>query len=360
MQGKAHNGERRKDRDQEKRRRNPSCHEGIVSRLRNRDVQDSSPFRSVNIIIVNKKQPCHAGDGVALCYNTPMEKWRVRAIGLLFALGVANWSLWGYALAGNTLRVTFLDVGQGDAILVETPQGHQILIDGGPDSKVLEKLGKQMPFWDKTIDLVVLTHPEADHITGLVAVFEQYNVKSVLWTGVGHKSNIFAAWERALEKEDARIMLARAGQKVVWSQNFANGSMEILYPDDSAIATARAVNDTSIVSRFIFGEQRFLFTGDVTKIAEQKLVDQGIYLDSHVLKVPHHGSKTSSSESFLAAVSPSLAVIQVGADNRYGHPAKEVLDRFAAFGISVLRSDLQGDIIITYDPSKGRTHIRHD
>ena len=185
-------------------------------------------------------------------------------------------------------------------------------------------------------------------------------MENVLWTGVGHKSNIFASWERALEKEDARIVLARAGQKLVWSQDSVGGSMEILHPDDSAIASAKAINDTSIVSLFMFGGQQFLFTGDVTKIVEQKLVDRGIHFNSQVLKVPHHGSKTSSSESFLAAVAPNVAVVQAGTGNSYGHPAQEVLDRFAALGIPVLRSDLQGDIIITYDASKGRTNIRHD
>ena len=122
-----------------------------------------------------------------------------------------------------------------------------------------------------------------------------------------------------------------------------------MYPDDSAIASVRAVNNTSIISRLVFGGRSFLFTGDIEKTIEQKLVEEKNNLRADVLKVPHHGSKTSSSESFLAALSPRIAVMQVGAKNRYGHPAEEVMERFAAFGIPVLRSDLNGDILITSD-----------
>jgi len=277
------------------------------------------------------------------------QKWRVYALGVFGVLLLVNWAAWGYVTAGSGLRVTFFDIGQGDSIFVETPQGHQILIDGGPNSAVIEKLGKAMPFWDKTINLMVLTHPEADHISGLVDVLKQYAVQNVLWTGVEKDTNIFAVWERALLAEDTRVILARAPQKLVWSQNSANAFLEILYPDDSAIASVRAVNNTSIISRLVFGGRSFLFTGDIEKTIEQKLVEEKNNLHADVLKVPHHGSKTSSSESFLAALSPRIAVIQVGAKNRYGHPAEEVMERFAAFGIPVLRSDLNGDILITSD-----------
>jgi competence protein ComEC len=122
--------------------------------------------------------------------------------------------------------------------------------------------------------------------------------------------------------------------------------MEILYPDAPGIALAKAVNDTGIVSKLVFGNHSFLFTADITKTVEQKLVDQSADLRADVLKVPHHGSKFSSSESFLATVSPNVAVIQVGAKNNYGHPTEEVLERFSNLGIPVLRTDQKGDIVI--------------
>ena len=261
----------------------------------------------------------------------------------LLGLAFANWVAWSHMLEGTGLKVTFFDVGQGDAILIETPQGHQMLIDGGPSKKVADKIGKALPFWDKSLDLVILTHPDADHITGLVSVLEQYDVKNVLWTGVKADTNIFGSWERALGNEEARVVLARAGQKLVWSKD-PNAFMEILYPDDSGVTSAKATNDTSIISKLVFGNHSFLFTGDITKAVEQTLIDQGLDLRADVLKVPHHGSKYSSSEAFLAAVAPGTAVIQVGAKNSYGHPTQEVLSRLG--NIPVLRTDLESDIVI--------------
>ena len=265
----------------------------------------------------------------------------------LLGLAFADWIAWSYVLEGNSLRVTFFDVGQGDAIFIETPQGHQILIDGGPARQLAEeKVGKALPFWDKSLDLVILTHPDADHITGLVRVLEQYEVKNVLWTGVTANTNIFASWKSALDEEGARVVLARAGQKLVWSRDPANAFMEIFHPSASSIAGVKATNDTSIISKLVFGGHSFLFTGDITKVVEQKLVSEGVNLRADILKVPHHGSKYSSSEAFLAAVSPSTAVIQVGATNGYGHPSPEVLSRFG--DIPVLRTDQKDDIVFLW------------
>lgn len=293
-------------------------------------------------------------------------KDRVRGYALfgILALGFANWVAWGYLLQGESLRVTFFDVGQGDAIFIETPQGHQILIDGGPIRQLAgEKVAERLPFWDKSLDLVILTHPDADHITGLVGVLEKYDVANVLWTGVEKDTNIFRAWKQVLEKYSKPVYLARAPQKLTWSKNSAYAFMDILYPDDSAIASTKALNDTSIVSRLVFGNHSFLFPGDISKAVEQKLVNQAVDIDADVLKVPHHGSKFSSSESFLEAVSPSLAVIQVGRNNRFGHPTEEVLARFG--DIPLLRTDLNGDILIQtngtsfYESSQRRTHTRY-
>ena len=275
----------------------------------------------------------------------------------LVGLAFANWLAWGYVLEGSGLKVTFFDVGQGDAIFIETPQGHQILIDGGPARQLAaDKIGKALPFWDKSLDLVILTHPDADHITGLVGVLERYDVENVLWTGVTTDTNIFASWKDALEKyskpdferEKVGLYLARAGQKIFWGKD-PNAFMEILYPESQTLNEKKsgfggATNDTSIVSKLVFGSHSLLFTGDITKAVEQKLVSQGVNLRADVLKVPHHGSKYSSSEAFLAAVLPSTAVIQVGSKNSYGHPTEEVLSRLG--NIPVLRTDEKSDIVI--------------
>jgi len=262
-----------------------------------------------------------------------------------FILVLVNLAVWAEIVQGNVLRVTFFSVGQGDSIFIETAQGHQILIDGGPNSTVVEKVAGELPFWDNSLDLVILTHPDADHLTGLVPVLEQFEVENVLWTGVEKETNIFASWIRVFKAENANNTVARAKQKIVWSQA-PNTFMEIISPDEMTIQNAKAVNDTSIVLILRHEENSFLFPGDISQAVEQELVNQGARMKASVLKVPHHGSKFSNTENFLEAVSPQVAVIQVGSKNRYGHPTEEVLERLANFGIPVLRTDLQGDILI--------------
>jgi competence protein ComEC len=262
-------------------------------------------------------------------------------LGLVFA----NMFVWPYVLQGGDLRVTFFDVGQGDAIFVETPQGHQMLIDGGPNNRVVEKVGQELPFWDKSLDLVILTHPDADHITGLVDVLQQYNVQNVLWTGIPKDTNIFAEWEKALLAEDASMYIASADDIIVWSQD-PLAFMEIISPTQNVIAAAKEINDTSVVLKLAYGTNSFLFTGDISDVAEGALVEEGSNVQAQILKVPHHGSKSSSSARFLAAVQPEIGVIEVAKNNRYGHPAQEVLSRFSDFGIPILRTDQIGDIIL--------------
>jgi competence protein ComEC len=275
------------------------------------------------------------------------EKTVVFILGFLFLANFFAWIVVFDLRRHKFLEVNFFDVGQGDAIFVETPQRHQILIDGGPSSKIIEKLAKEIPFWDRSIDLIILTHPEKDHITGLLEVLKRYKVENVLWTGIVRNIPEYKEWLNLIEKEKATVKIAKAGQKV--SCKNCQWKIEILYPfenlegmefDDS--------NDTSIVSKLIFGNSSFLFTGDIYKDVEESLVLTPFDLNSKILKVAHHGSKTSSSEKFLEKVSPEIAVISVG-ENKYGHPNKETLETLENYGIRVLRTDLNGDIKIISD-----------
>lgn len=243
----------------------------------------------------------------------------------------------------QVLEVVFFDVGQGDSIFIETPQGHQILIDGGPGLTVLEKLGQEMPFYDRTIDLIILTHPEHDHLFGLLEVLKSYHVENILWTGVVRETAEWQEWVRLIEKEGAEIRIAEAGQKIIL-QDDPLIFMKILHPFENLEGQeVKNANDTSIVANLVFGDVSFLFTGDIAKKIEQQLI-----VDSDILKVAHHGSKTSSSLEFLEIVSPELAVITVG-ENSYGHPHPEVLANLEQFGIYVLRTDINGDIKIVSD-----------
>jgi competence protein ComEC len=261
---------------------------------------------------------------------------------ILITLFILNILAWVSVLKLNSseLEVTFFDVGQGDSIFVEIPSGYQILIDGGPTSIVLEKLGKRMPFWDRTIDLIILTHPDHDHILGLLEVLERYKVDNILWTGILSEGGEYEQWLDLINKEGAKIIIAKSGQRI----SAGDVEIDILFPFESLEGDKISdANNTSVVARLVFGETSFLFMGDVYKSTEKLLNN----VDSDVLKVGHHGSKTSSDANFIFSVSPNIAVISCGKDNPYGHPHQETLD--ALLNIEVLRTDFAGDIKIMSD-----------
>jgi competence protein ComEC len=266
-------------------------------------------------------------------------------------LFLANFFAWivVFDLRGHKfLEVNFFDVGQGDAIFIETPTRHQILIDGGPSPKIVEKLSKEIPFWDRSIDLIILTHPEKDHLTGILEVLKRYRVKNVLWTGIVREIPEYREWANLIERIDVKI--AKAGQKI--SCKNCQWEIEIFYPFESLEGMKfEDSNNTSIVSKLIFGNSSFLFTGDISKDVEESLIFNRFDLNSRVLKLAHHGSKTSNSEKFVEKISPEFAVISVG-ENKYGHPHKEVLEILERYGIKVLRTDREGDIKFFSDGEK--------
>jgi len=260
---------------------------------------------------------------------------------ILFCLNVLAWLTVFDLNKYGSLEVDFFDIGQGDAIFIETSDNHQILIDGGPGSVVLEKLGAEMPFWDRTIDLIILTHPHEDHVSGLIKVLENYEVENVLWTGISMETAIFKKWQEAIK--EAKIYTAQSGQMVIADKMV----LEIIYPFESLEnREVKNIDDTSIVSRLVFGDNSFLFTGDAFQSVEKQMVERGIYLSSGILKVGHHGSKTSSSQEFIEKVLPEMAVISAGKDNKYGHPNQETLATLEKYGIRIFRTDQQGDIKI--------------
>jgi competence protein ComEC len=252
---------------------------------------------------------------------------------LLIWLGVAS-------LPDGRLHVAFLDVGQGDAIIVTTPGGRQILVDGGPSSTtLLWEMGRHMPFWDRSLDVVVNTHPEADHLTGLPEVLKRYRVSQVILPDVANDTSLYAAWQAAVTEEEATVIPAQAGMSLSLGEGVW---LEVLHP--GRVPASDGLNDHSVVLRITLGQICFLLPGDIESEVERGLASGGHTLAATVLKAPHHGSQTSSSEPFLSAVDPQVAVISVGADNRFGHPAPEVLRRYAEHSIPVLRTDELGSI----------------
>jgi competence protein ComEC len=250
----------------------------------------------------------------------------------------------------DELHVSFLDIGQGDAILIE--QGsQQVLIDGGPSPQALiRELGERMPFWDRTIELVVLTHPDDDHISGLVEVLKRYRVEQVLYPDLAASADfedpmsLYQQWEELIGEKDIPSTLAQAGQEIDLGDGVI---MTVLNPPATLIeGTDSDVNNNGAVLRLDAGRVSFLFTADIMWEAEFRLIAQGASLDCTVLKVAHHGSASSTTADFLEAASPQLAVISVGEDNPYGHPKGEVLERLEAnLGEeNVFRTDEDGTI----------------
>lgn len=249
--------------------------------------------------------------------------------------------------ARQELRLTVFDIGQGDSIFIQAENDTQVLIDGGPSNAVLAKLGSVMPFWARSIDLVVLTHPHADHVTGLIEVLKRYNVGMVLESGVNYSTPEYREWHTLLEQKHIPVVIARAGQKVHLAKNI---ELDILTPFDSFIEKSPSnAHDAMVVSRLVYASSSAMLTGDAEKYLEYQLLLSGADLKSDILKVGHHGSKTSTTEDFVRAVLPDYAVISVGRKNRYGHPTQQTLDTLAKFNIKTLRTDQDGDIEFVSD-----------
>ena len=279
--------------------------------------------------------------------EAPIKKRLFIILGLLALVGWSWLPSFGGAEGGSSacpeevLCVVFLDVGQGDATFIQSPSGTQMLIDGGRSSVVLGELGKVMGFWDKDIDYVVATHPDADHVGGLIDVLERYEVKNVVRTENESDTPTWQTAEEGISTENAEVYFARRGQ--IYDLD-AGVSLEILFPDVDP--SELESNTASIVAKLSYGEVDFLLTGDSPKAIEEYLVlAEGEALQSEVLKVGHHGSRTSTSEMFLNEVLPDYAVISAGADNSYGHPHVEVTDMLFNYDVATYSTAESGSVM---------------
>ena len=261
-------------------------------------------------------------------------------------------------LPDGDLHVTFADVGQGDMAVVTTPGGRVIVVDGGPSPVVAARaVADELPFWRRHVDLVVLTHPHRDHVSGLTEILGRYEVVRILEHPVTYDSGAYEAWRSAVDVEGAAATHARAGQSIVTDDGVL---IQVLGPPDSLIGESSDadVDDASVVLRIVYGEVSFLLTADLFASGERALVAGAASIDSDVLKVAHHGSRSSSTEELLAAVSPTAAVVSTGADNRFGHPhpeTMEALSRYVAPGMVFLTST-NGSVEFVTDGQRLRVH----
>lgn len=266
-------------------------------------------------------------------------------------VGALFWSTsaGGSSAAPNVLKVHFLDVGQGDAVLIESPSGTQVLIDGGPNNTVLRELTKVLGFFDRHIDLVIATHGDQDHIGGLVDVLTRYEVDGVLMTENESDTPVGDAFYAAVEAEGSTVYYARRGQVYDLGRGEAGSTtLTILFPDRDPRGLES--NLSSIVAKLSYGDMDVMLTGDSPKAVEEYLVElYGTALESEVVKAGHHGSDTSSSESFLRATDPVLGVFSAGKDNAYGHPHRDVVALFAELGIETQNTAEVGSVLIVSD-----------
>jgi len=239
-----------------------------------------------------------------------------------------------------------LDVGQGDAIFLRSPSGKRVLVDTGPDASVLSGLGRMLPYFDRRLDLVVITHPDTDHLGGLPEVLRRYDVAAILMTPSALTDENAAATRALVTEERARILLPDPN----WDIDLGDGLvLNILWPPvDLGKQRTENPNELSIVIRAETAESALLLTGDLPVEAEEQLLAQGASVASTFLKAGHHGSKTSSSEVFLKAVHPSTTLISVGKENRFGHPSPEVIARLQALGIPVRSTAEEGMIELIF------------
>ncbi len=245
-------------------------------------------------------------------------------------------------LAPPTLHVAFLDIGQGDAIWIQAPNGRELLIDSGPDQSVIDRLGEEKNFFDRTIDVILATHSDADHIGGFPYVLDRFKVGTVVESEISSPTLIDRTFGQKVINEQANKLTARSGERIILDKNHGV-VIDILFPDQNP--TGWETNEASIVARVSYGNTSFLLTGDSPSDVEDYLVKTyGPQLKSDVLKLGHHGSKTSSSDAFLQVVHPTTAIVSAGLGNKYGHPAPEVIERAESVNAQILETSQLGTI----------------
>ncbi len=268
---------------------------------------------------------------------------------IILFLVIFDFFIWGEIFFGGPNKNTelyFLNVGQGDSELIVFQNGVKILIDGGPTNKVSTELSSLISPFNHYIDIIILTHPESDHFSGLIDTVKRYKVGAFIFNGENKNSNNFDDLKKVLEKNSTKIITIAEGDKIKYLEN----RFETLSPNINSNLTS--TNENSLVLKLISQNLKALFTADIGEKTEKYLIQKyGDYLQADILKVGHHGSKFSSSENFLAMVLPKISVFEVG-KNSYGHPNEGVIERLKNLGSKILRTDQNGTIKIFVDSRK--------
>lgn len=260
----------------------------------------------------------------------------VSSLSLLFIFSIVS---------PEKLQVSFLDVGQGDAILVQTPSGHDMLIDGGATDRVLAHLGDKMDYFDRDLDVMIATHDDADHVTGLIPVLQKFQVGTIVTSPVEGESDIAYDLHARIDSEGGEHHVGERGDVI----DFGDGvALYVLYPGTNLLPKTDT-NDASVSVMLTYGDISFLLTGDLPSKRESQLFGDRLPKHVTVYKAGHHGSKTSSGEELLTYIRPEYAVISAGKDNKYGHPNAETLERLQKYSKEILSTIDRGTITFATD-----------
>jgi competence protein ComEC len=271
--------------------------------------------------------------------------WRVWMLLTVLLIDVGIWYAVKTESAVNTVTIAFLDVGQGDAIYIESPTRNQIMIDGGPSRILMSEIARVTPFYDKSIDTLIVTNPDADHYSGFIDMVQNFNITRVIESGTQTDTERYKLFEQELREKNIERVLAKRGMVM----DLGGGlELHIFYPDKDVSDTER--NEGSIIAELVYGETEIMLTGDAPNSTLEYVADLNQQqIDSDILKVGHHGSRTSASEIFATLVSPEYAIISAGRENRYGHPHAETTELYKKLNVPVLGTYQEGTIIFTTD-----------
>ncbi len=271
-------------------------------------------------------------------------------VATILILFLACFLVWGlfFFLPRQQLSLKFYDVGQGDSVFIRTPAGYKIVVDGGPNNKVVNYLDKELALWDRKIDLLVLTHPQADHLFGLVEVVKRFKIGKLLISGVDNDTNLYKLWMKTLKEIGINPIIVTQSSTISLSDTVNFG---VVWPKEEKPQVSD-LNEACIVMKVSYGNFDALLTGD----ADQKVQPYGSSLSEvEVLKVPHHGSKTAMSDEFVSLIKPQVSVISLGKNNSYGHPGKSTLEQLQKIKSKIFRTDQNGTIEIVSDGDRWYT-----
>lgn len=293
--------------------------------------------------------------------NTSVKRWKIFLAVLVLLISTIILAI--ADVPDDKLHIITCDVGQGDATLI-IYKNNQILIDGGPNSSVMDCLNRYIPFWDKTIEVVVMTHPQTDHYTGLIDIYKNFTVKMFVGDGLDASSQSYQVLKSLVRGGGSSVVNPYAGTKmrldliyldIVWpKRSFINQEVAYVLPSRSknilgAYTSKLDPNEFSIVAVLSFNKFRGIFTGDIGPGTEDAILAANILKPVNYIKIPHHGSKNGLTEDFLKILRPEVAVISVGKHNSYGHPSPEIINLLKSYNVETYRTDEMGDIEILVD-----------